>query len=65
MKDNGIDFGAFRAGDIQGTVCRKLMGCGGGDYKEYDRVPTEYSFRKENLHPEQLTNLLVAVNFLS
>ena len=29
MKDNGIDFGAFQAGDIQGNVCRKLMSCGG------------------------------------
>ena len=29
MKDNGIDFGAFRAGDIQGNGCRKLMSCGG------------------------------------
>ena len=29
MKYNRIDFGAFRAGDIQGTVCRKLMSCGG------------------------------------
>ena len=29
MKDNGIDFGAFRAVDIQGNGCRKLMSCGG------------------------------------
>ena len=29
MKDNGIDFGEFRAGDIQGNRCRKLMSCGG------------------------------------
>ena len=29
MKDNGIEFGAFRAGDIQGNGCRKLMSCGG------------------------------------
>ena len=29
MKDNGIDFGVFRAGDIQGNGCRKLMSCGG------------------------------------
>ena len=29
MKDNGIDFGAFRAGDIQGNGCWKLMCCGG------------------------------------
>ena len=28
MKDNGIDFGAFRAGDIQGNGCPKLMSCG-------------------------------------
>ena len=29
MKDNGIDFGAFWAGDMQGNGCRKLMSCGG------------------------------------
>ena len=29
MKDNGIDFGEFRAGDIQGNGCWKLMSCGG------------------------------------
>ena len=29
MKDNGIEFGEFRAGDIQGNGCRKLMSCGG------------------------------------
>ena len=29
MKDNGIEFGAFRAEDIQGNGCRKLMSCGG------------------------------------
>ena len=29
MKDNRIEFGAFRAGDIQGNGCRKLMSFGG------------------------------------
>ena len=29
MKDNGIEFGAFWAGDIQGNGFRKLMSCGG------------------------------------
>ena len=29
MKYNGIEFGAFRAGDIQGNGCRELMSCGG------------------------------------
>ena len=29
MKDNGIDFGAFRVGDIQGNGSRKQMSCGG------------------------------------
>ena len=29
IKDNGIKFGAFRAGDIQGNGCRKLISCGG------------------------------------
>ena len=29
MKDNGIKFGAFWAGGIQGNGCRKLMSCGG------------------------------------
>ena len=29
MKDNGIKFGAFRTGDIQGNGCWKLMSCGG------------------------------------
>ena len=29
MKDNGIDFGAFQAVDIQGNECQKLMSCGG------------------------------------
>ena len=27
MKDNGIKFRAFQAGDIQGNGCRKLMSC--------------------------------------
>ena len=30
MKDNGIKFGAFQAGYIQGNGCRKLMSCGVG-----------------------------------
>ena len=34
MKDNGIEFGAFRAGDIQVNGCRKLMSCG-GEIKKY------------------------------
>ena len=29
MKDNGIDLGVFRAGDIQGNGCQKLMSYGG------------------------------------
>ena len=29
MKDNVIDFGAFRVGDIQGNGSRKQMSCGG------------------------------------
>ena len=29
MKGNGIEFGAFRARDIQGNGCRKLMSCRG------------------------------------
>ena len=29
MKDNRIDFGTFRSGDIQGNGFRKLMSCGG------------------------------------
>ena len=28
MKDNGIKFGAFWEGDIQGNGCRKLMSSG-------------------------------------
>ena len=27
MKDNGIKFGAFWAGDMQGNGCRKLISC--------------------------------------
>ena len=38
MKDNGIDFGAFRAGDIQGNGCRKLMSCG----REITKSMTEF-----------------------
>ena len=34
MKDNGIEFGAFQAGDVQGNGCRKLMSCG-GEIKKY------------------------------
>ena len=30
IKDNGIEFGAFWSGDIQGNGCRKLMSCAGG-----------------------------------
>ena len=29
IEDNGIEFGAFQARDIQVNVCRKLMSCGG------------------------------------
>ena len=28
MEDNGIEFSAFQAGDIQGNGCRNLMSCG-------------------------------------
>ena len=38
MKDNGIKFGAFRAGDIQGNGCRKLMSCG----REITKYMTEF-----------------------
>ena len=38
MKDNGIESGAFRAGDIQGNECRKLMSCGG----EITKYMTEF-----------------------
>ena len=38
MKDNGIEFGAFQAGDIQGNGCRKLMSCGG----EITKYMTEF-----------------------
>ena len=38
IKDNGIKFGAFREGDIQGDVCRKLMSCGG----EITKYMTEF-----------------------
>ena len=38
MKDNGIEFGAFWAGDIQGNGCRKLMSCGG----EITKYMTEF-----------------------
>ena len=34
MKDNIIEFGSFRAGDIQGNGCRKLMSCV-GDITKY------------------------------
>ena len=33
MKDNGIEFGAFWAVNIQGNRCRKLMSCGGENTK--------------------------------
>ena len=38
MKDNGIKFGAFWAGDIQRNGCRKLMSCGG----EITKYMTEF-----------------------
>ena len=38
MKDNGIEFGAFRAGDIQVNGRRKLMNCGG----EITKYMTEF-----------------------
>ena len=38
MKDNGMEFGAFRVGDIQGNGCRKLMSCGG----EITKYMTEF-----------------------
>ena len=40
-KDNGIEFGAFRVGDIQGNGCRNLMSCG-GEITKYmaDFLPT-------------------------
>ena len=38
MKDNGIEFSAFWAGDIQGNGCRKLMSRGG----EITKYMTEF-----------------------
>ena len=38
MKDTGIGFGAFRAGDIQGNGCKKLMSCGG----DITKIITEF-----------------------
>ena len=38
MKYNGIELGAFQAGDIQGNGCRKLMSCGG----EITKYMTEF-----------------------
>ena len=38
MKDNGIEFSAFRVGDIQGNGCRKLMSCG----EEITKYMTEF-----------------------
>ena len=38
MKDNGIEFGAFRAGDIQGNGCWNLMSCG----REITNYMTEF-----------------------
>ena len=38
MKDNGIKFGAFWAGYIQGNGCWKLMSCGG----EITKYMTEF-----------------------
>ena len=38
MKDNGIEFGAFHAGDIQGNGYWKLISCGG----EITKYMTEF-----------------------
>ena len=38
MKDNRIEFGAFRAGYIQGNGCQKLTSCGG----EITKYMTEF-----------------------
>ena len=38
MKDNGIEFSAFRAGGIQGNGCWKLISCGG----EITKYMTEF-----------------------
>ena len=38
MKDNGIEFSAFWAGDMQGNGCQKRMSCGG----EITKYMTEF-----------------------
>ena len=56
-KDNGIKFGAFRAGDIQGNGCRKLMSCGGEIRKYMTDFLQSMSAGQKNCSDEEIGEL--------
>ena len=57
MKDNGIDFGAFRAGDIQGNICREIMSCGGGITKSMAEFLQSIPEGQKNCRDEDIGEL--------
>ena len=58
MKDNGIEFGAFWAGYIQGNVCRKLMSCGGEIKKYMTEFLQSMPAGQKNCSDEEIGELL-------
>ena len=54
MKDNRIKFGAFRAGDIHGNGCRKLMSCGGEITKYMTELLQIMPAGKKNFSDEEI-----------
>ena len=57
MKYNGIKFGAFRAGDIQGNGRRKLMSCGGGITKYMTEFLQSMPAGQKNCSDEEIGEL--------
>ena len=57
MKDNGIEFGAFWAGYIQGNGCRKLMSCGGEITKYMEEFLRSMPAVQKNCSDEEIGEL--------
>ena len=57
MKDNGIKFGAFRAGDIQGNGCRNLMSSGGEITKYMTEFQQSIPEEQKNCSAEEIGEL--------
>ena len=64
MKDNRINFGAFRAGDIQENGCRKLMSCGGEITKSTKELLQIMPAGQKNCSNEEIGELFGAYAWL-